>query len=103
MRWRNPRRSENIEDRRGMRIPMKAIGGGIGGLILLIITLLLSGGDPGTIFSMITPTLASIHLVHHTMMGRHLFPKKRGNLPILCPLSLQTLRTPGMKYSLLKT
>ena len=30
---------------------MKAVGGGIGGLILLIITLLLSGGDPGTIFN----------------------------------------------------
>jgi predicted metalloprotease len=51
MRWRNPRRSGNIEDRRGMRVPMKAVGGGIGGLILLIITLLLSGGDPGTIFN----------------------------------------------------
>lgn len=51
MRWRNPRRSGNIEDRRGMRVPMKAVGGGIGGLILLIITLLLSGDDPGTIFN----------------------------------------------------
>lgn len=51
MRWRNPRRSGNIEDRRGMRVPMKAVGGGIGGLILLIITLLLSGGDPNTIFN----------------------------------------------------
>jgi predicted metalloprotease len=51
MRWRNPRRSENIEDRRGMRVPMKAVGGGIGGLILLIITLLISSGDPGTIFN----------------------------------------------------
>jgi predicted metalloprotease len=52
MRWRNPRRSGNIEDRRGMRVPMKAVGGGIGGLILLIITLLMSGGgDPGTIFN----------------------------------------------------
>jgi predicted metalloprotease len=51
MRWRNPRRSGNIEDRRGMRVPMKAVGGGIGGLILLIITLLLSGGDLGTIFN----------------------------------------------------
>ena len=30
---------------------MKAVGGEIGGLILLIITLLLSGGDPGTIFN----------------------------------------------------
>jgi uncharacterized protein len=52
MRWRNPRKSGNIEDRRGMRrVPMKAVGGGIGGLILLIITLLLSGGDPGMIFN----------------------------------------------------
>jgi uncharacterized protein len=51
MRWRNPRRSGNIEDRRGMRVPMKAVGGGIGGLVLLIITLLMSGGDPGTIFN----------------------------------------------------
>jgi predicted metalloprotease len=50
MRWRNPRRSGNIEDRRGMRVPMKAVGGGIGGLIVLILALLLSGGDPGVIF-----------------------------------------------------
>jgi predicted metalloprotease len=34
-----------------MRVPMKAVGGGIGGLILLIITLLLNGGDPGMIFN----------------------------------------------------
>jgi predicted metalloprotease len=33
-----------------MRVPMKAIGGGIGGLIVLILALLLSGGDPGVIF-----------------------------------------------------
>ena len=51
MRWRNPRRSGNIEDRRGMRVPMKAVGGGIGGLILLVITLLLNGGDLGMIFN----------------------------------------------------
>ena len=30
---------------------MKAVGGGIGGLIVLILTLLLSGGDPGVIFN----------------------------------------------------
>jgi uncharacterized protein len=51
MRWRNPRRSGNIEDRRGIRVPMKAVGGGIGGLILLIIIVLLGGGDSGTIFN----------------------------------------------------
>ena len=51
MRWRNPRRSGNIEDRRGMRVPMKAVGGGIGGLVLLIIMVLLGGGDPGMVFN----------------------------------------------------
>jgi uncharacterized protein len=51
MRWRNPRRSGNIEDRRGMRVPMKAVGGGIGGLILLIVIVLLGGDDPGMIFN----------------------------------------------------
>jgi hypothetical protein len=51
MRWRNPRRSGNIEDRRGMRVPMKAVGGGIGGLILLIVIVLVGGGDPGMIFN----------------------------------------------------
>jgi predicted metalloprotease len=52
MRWRNPRRSGNVEDRRGMRVPMKAVGGGIGGLVLLIIMVLLGGGgDSGTIFN----------------------------------------------------
>jgi uncharacterized protein len=51
MRWRNPRKSDNIEDRRGMRVPMKAVGGGIGGLIVLILALVLSGRDPGVIFN----------------------------------------------------
>jgi glycosyl hydrolase family 18 (putative chitinase)/putative neutral zinc metallopeptidase len=50
MRWRNPRKSSNIEDRRGRRVPMKAVGGGIGGLILLVIIMLLGGGgDPSAI------------------------------------------------------
>jgi predicted metalloprotease len=51
MRWRNPRKSSNIEDRRGRRIPMKAVGGGIGGLILLVIIMLLGGGDPSAILN----------------------------------------------------
>jgi predicted metalloprotease len=50
MRWRNPRKSSNIEDRRGMGVPMKAVGGGIGGLILLVIALLL-GVNPGDVLN----------------------------------------------------
>lgn len=44
MRWREGRRSSNVQDRRGMRLPV--VGGGIGGIILLVIALLL-GSDGG--------------------------------------------------------
>lgn len=45
MRWRGERESENIEDRRGMSRGGMAIGGGLGGIVVLIIALLL-GADP---------------------------------------------------------
>ncbi len=51
MRWRKGRKSENIEDRRSVRIPGGAVGG-IGGLLLLILVLILSvfmGVDPSQI------------------------------------------------------
>lgn len=50
MRWREGRESSNIEDRRGTRVPMKAVGGGIGGVIMLVIALML-GADPGTVLN----------------------------------------------------
>jgi len=45
MRWVGRRQSENIEDRRGFGGRGVAIGGGLGGLVVLIIALLL-GADP---------------------------------------------------------
>lgn len=45
MRWRGERQSENIEDRRGVSRGGMAIGGGLGGIVLLVIALLL-GADP---------------------------------------------------------
>ena len=45
MRWRGQRESENIEDRRGMGRGGLAIGGGLGGIVVLIIALQL-GEDP---------------------------------------------------------
>ncbi|KJS32342.1 MAG: flagellar biosynthesis anti-sigma factor FlgM [Desulfatitalea sp. BRH_c12] len=45
MRWQKGRRSSNIEDRRGMRLPSKMVGGGIG-TIILILTALYFGFDP---------------------------------------------------------
>jgi predicted metalloprotease len=45
MRWRGERQSENIEDRRGMSRGGIAIGGGLGGIVLLVLALLF-GADP---------------------------------------------------------
>jgi predicted metalloprotease len=56
MRWQMGRRSDNVEDRRGMPIGRgTAVGGGIGGLVLVLLALwfgvdpsiVLQGGDPG--------------------------------------------------------
>ncbi|MFO0907468.1 MAG: neutral zinc metallopeptidase [Isosphaeraceae bacterium] len=44
MRWRDQRRSENIEDQRGMS-PAMAVGGGVGTLVLILLALLF-GVDP---------------------------------------------------------
>ena len=45
MRWRSERQSDNIEDRRGVSRGGMAIGGGLGGIVILIIALLF-GADP---------------------------------------------------------
>lgn len=45
MLWKGQRQSDNIEDRRGMSRGGMAIGGGLGGIVLLVIALLL-GADP---------------------------------------------------------
>jgi uncharacterized protein len=45
MLWRGQRQSENVEDRRGMSRGGMAIGGGLGGVVVLLIALLL-GADP---------------------------------------------------------
>jgi len=55
MRWRMGRRSTNIEDRRGVRLPGIAAGGGIGILVLIVIAVLL-GADPVKLLNDITYT-----------------------------------------------
>jgi predicted metalloprotease len=45
MRWKDERRSENIEDRRSIRPAQLAVGGGLGTLILVVVAVLL-GADP---------------------------------------------------------
>ncbi len=48
MRWKMGRRSQNVEDRRGMRISRSAKGGGIGVVVLLLIAMYL-GIDPSVL------------------------------------------------------
>ncbi len=45
MRWRGERQSENIEDRRGMSRGGMAVGGGLGGIVIIVLALLF-GADP---------------------------------------------------------
>lgn len=54
MRWRDGRRSDNVEDQRGMQVPRGAKIGGIGGIgvIVLVLLGLFLGIDPSVIFEM---------------------------------------------------
>ena len=55
MRWEFGRRSENVEDRRGSRVPGGVVvGGGIGTILLAIVVTLL-GGDPSVILQQGAP------------------------------------------------
>lgn len=48
MRWLGRRESDNVEDRRGIRGRQIAVGGGLGGLVLVILYFLL-GGNPSEV------------------------------------------------------
>ena len=57
MRWMGGRRSENIEDRRGMGMPV-AVGGGLGTIVLIVLALFF-GVDPSVILNTDAPTVPS--------------------------------------------
>jgi len=50
MLWRGQRESDNVEDRRGMSRGGLAIGGGVGGLVILLLAMFF-GVDPGAILN----------------------------------------------------
>jgi uncharacterized protein len=55
MRWREGRRSDNVEDRRGMTVSRGFVGGGIG-TILLVLVALYFGVDPTVILNQMPTT-----------------------------------------------
>jgi predicted metalloprotease len=60
MRWEDGRRSDNVEDRRGIRVSRGVAGGGLGTLILVLIGLYF-GVDPSTILNTV-PTGGGSHV-----------------------------------------
>jgi uncharacterized protein len=54
MQWRGRSQSSNVEDRRGMSGKGLAVGGGLGGIVLLVLYLLM-GGNPGDMSSQLAP------------------------------------------------
>ena len=48
MRWQMGRQSDNVEDRRGMGVPLGIAGGGLGTIVLLLLALFF-GFDPGAL------------------------------------------------------
>jgi predicted metalloprotease len=58
MRWREGRRSDNVEDRRGMKVSRGFVGGGIG-TILLVLVALYFGVDPSVILNQMPTTGSS--------------------------------------------
>ena len=52
MQWRSGRRSDNIEDRRGMSVGKGVAGGGLG-MIVIVVAALLFGVDPSTLLQLL--------------------------------------------------
>jgi uncharacterized protein len=52
MRWEEGRRSENVEDRRGMGMSPGLLGGGLGGIVILVLALVF-GVDPRVLLQML--------------------------------------------------
>jgi len=59
MRWKDGRKSENVEDRRGVRVSRGMLGGGIGTIILVLISLYF-GVDPSVFLNQKTTQEVSV-------------------------------------------
>jgi len=57
MKWKGRQGSDNVEDRRGMSTGKMAVGGGIGTIVIVLIVLLL-GGDPSAVVDTMQSTPA---------------------------------------------
>jgi predicted metalloprotease len=63
------RRSENVEDQRGMRIPRGPVAAGGGGLLIILVIVLLLGGDPTALLETAAPSRGDSPLAGQTSAG----------------------------------
>jgi len=60
MKWRGRAGSQNIEDRRGMSGGGMAVGGGLGGLVLVLLISALTGQNPADLISTVGPDSGNV-------------------------------------------
>ena len=60
MKWRGRAGSQNIEDRRGMSGGGMAVGGGLGGLVLVLLISALTGQNPADLINTVGPTSETV-------------------------------------------
>ena len=70
MRWQRGRRSQNVEDRRGMRISRRGAAGGGIGLLVLVIAALFFGVDPSDFISQTAPPIDNQPSVRRPSVSR---------------------------------
>jgi len=60
MRWQGRKQSDNVEDRRGLRVPGGGAGLGLGGAILILAVALITGKDPRALLQLLSQVQESV-------------------------------------------
>lgn len=60
MRWQGRKESDNVEDRRGMRVPGGGAGLGLGGAVLILAFALITGKDPRALLQLLSQVQESV-------------------------------------------
>ncbi len=60
MRWQGRKESDNVEDRRGMRVPGGGLGLGLGGAVLILAFALITGKDPRALLQLLSQVQESV-------------------------------------------
>ena len=79
MKWRGRAGSSNIEDRRGMSGGGMAVGGGLGGLVLVLLISVLTGQNPAVLINTVGPSSDTVAPGAAINAGAFIVPAALGN------------------------